>query len=240
MFQAVHRIVRGANDLDLEFLQYGLRGQFGGGQFFVRLFPDFVGGFFVEQLGNAEITLQFQMRPVIERIAERVRHGGRPGFELVKWTGAARAKTFRDAVGAHGAPFVMVAFQPDFKKVFELAVGGDVARRNVAMVVKNRLVLGVLVVKFAGRFGAQQKIFVDEWHGCVRLKVGGWKRGRTPSGRPSPSNLFAQQQRFHVPLEQVLGDVFGDDGLMFLERVEIAVAFLGGDFETDVDQLPEA
>jgi hypothetical protein len=60
---------------------------------------------------------------------------------------------------------------------------------------------------------------VDEWH-----KTG----------------LWAEQQRFHVPLEQVFSDVFGDDSFMLLERVEITVAFLRGDFETDVDQLPEA
>jgi hypothetical protein len=58
----------------------------------------------------------------------------------------------------------VIAFEPDFKKVFELAVCRDVARRNVAVVIENRLGFGVLVVKFAGRFGAQQKIFVDEGH----------------------------------------------------------------------------
>ena len=190
----------------------------GGGQFFVRLFPDFGGGFFVEQFRDAEITLQFQMRPVIERIAERVRHGGGPGLELVEGIGIARAKTFRDAVGPHGAPFVVIAFEPDFKQIFELAVRRDVARRNVAVVIENRLGLGVFVVKLAGRLGAQQKIFVDEWHKTGRLA----------------------EQRFHVPLEQIFGDVFGDDRFMLLERVEITVAFLRGDFETDVDQLPEA
>jgi hypothetical protein len=104
------------------------------------------------------------MRPVIERIAECVRHGRRPSLELVEVIGLARAKTFRDAVGPHGAPFVMVAFKPDLKKVFELAVGRNVARRNMTMIVKNRLGFRVLVVKFASRFGAQQKVFVDEGH----------------------------------------------------------------------------
>ena len=195
MFQAVHRIVRGANDLDLEFLQYALRGQFGGGQFFVRLFPDFAGGFFVEQIGDAEITLQFQMRPVIERVAERVRHGGRPGLELVKWTGAARAKTFRDAVGPHGAPFVVIAFEPDFKQILELAVRRDVARRNVAMVVKNRLGLGVLMVKFAGRFGAQQKIFVDEGHKIFLI-------------RSSSSGFMCRSNRFPVTFLAITASCF--------------------------------
>ena len=79
MFQIVHRIVRGADNLDLEFPQDALRGQLRRGQFFICLLPDFIGGLFVEQFGNAEITLQFQMRPVIERIAQRVRNGFCPG-----------------------------------------------------------------------------------------------------------------------------------------------------------------
>ena len=64
MFQIVHRIVRGADNLDLEFPQDALRGQLRRGQFFVRLFPDFAGGILIEQFGDAKITLQFQMRPV--------------------------------------------------------------------------------------------------------------------------------------------------------------------------------
>jgi hypothetical protein len=59
---------------------------------------------------------------------------------------------------------------------------------------------------------------VDEWH-----KTG----------------LLAEQ-RFHVPLEQVFGDVFGDDGFMLLRRVETPVAFLRSDFETDMAQWPES
>ena len=70
----------------------------------------------------------------------------------------------------------------------------------MAVVIKNRLGLGVFVVKFAGRFGVQQKIFVDEWH-----KTG----------------LLAGQQRFHVPFELVFSDVFGDGSLMLLKHVEI-------------------
>src|ERR1700690_1301705 len=104
------------------------------------------------------------MRPVIERIAERLRHGGSPGFELLERAGVTRAKTLGHAVGAQGAPFVMIAFQPDFKKVLEPAVGRDVARRKVAMIIENRLVFGVMMVKLPGRPGAQQKIFVDEGH----------------------------------------------------------------------------
>jgi hypothetical protein len=58
----------------------------------------------------------------------------------------------------------MVALEPDFKKVFELAVFRDVARRNVAVIIKYRLVSRELVVKPSRRFVGEQKIFVDEGH----------------------------------------------------------------------------
>ena len=141
------------------------------------------------------------MRPVMERISERVRHGGGPGLELLERAGIAGAKPLGHAVVAHGAPFVVIAFQPDFKQVFELPVGCDVARGKVAVIIEDRFGFGVLVVKLARRFRAQQKIFVDEGH-----------------------KLFVEQQRLQVPLVEVCGDIFGDDGLVLLEGVEIAVA----------------
>lgn len=154
MLQAVHWIVGRADDLDLHFFQNAVRGECGRGEFSVRNFPDFFGGRLVEQVGDAVITLQFQMRPVIERITERVRNSFGPREKFVVRAGVAGDEFFRDAVGPHRAPFVMVAFEPDFKKVFELAVARDVARRNVAMIIEDRLVRRELVVKFARGLGA--------------------------------------------------------------------------------------
>ena len=164
MLQFVGGVVRGANDPDLEFFQDALRGQLRRGQLFVGLPPDFFGGLLVEQIGDAEVTFQFEVRPMVERVAQGVRHGCGPGLELVKRAGGAGAKVFRHAVGPHGAPFVMVAFKPDFKKIFEPAVFRDVAWRNVAVIIKNRLGFGVFVVEMPRGFRAQQKIFVDEVH----------------------------------------------------------------------------
>jgi hypothetical protein len=51
----------------------------------------------------------------------------------------------------------------------------------MAVVIQDRLALGVLVVQPAGGFGREQKIFVDEWHGEPKLKhnagCGGAKGG---------------------------------------------------------------
>ncbi len=37
----------------------------------------------MEQFGDAEIALQFEVRPVIERIAQRVGNGSRPGQKFL-------------------------------------------------------------------------------------------------------------------------------------------------------------
>ena len=61
----------------------------------IGLLPDARGAGFIEQFVNAEVALQFQMRPVIERIAQRVRHGGGPGLELLKRRRRRRCKSAR-------------------------------------------------------------------------------------------------------------------------------------------------
>ena len=110
---------------------------------------------------------------MIERIAQGVRNSGSPGCELFVGLGFACAEAFGDAVGAHGAPFVVVAFEPDFEKILELAIGGDVFRRKVAVVIENRLGRGETVIKTASRFGVEEKIFVNERHrlGPVRYSI---------------------------------------------------------------------
>jgi hypothetical protein len=60
----------------------------------------------------------------------------------------------------------MVTAQPDFGEVGELMIPSDQVRRQMTMVVINRLTLGVPMVKFAGLLGAQEKIVVDEGTGC--------------------------------------------------------------------------
>ena len=87
-----------------------------------------------------------------------------PRVELFRGGGSASAEFFRHSVAAHGAPFVMVTFQPNLKQVVELAVFRNVLRGNMAVIVENRLVFGVFVIKLARGLRAEQKIIVDEGH----------------------------------------------------------------------------
>jgi len=69
----------------------------------------------------------------------------------------------------HRAPFVNGRLEPDLKQVFGTAVFRDVARRDVAVIVENRLGLGEFVVSLRAVL-VLTEIFVDEWHRFRRLK----------------------------------------------------------------------
>ena len=119
---------------------------------------------FVQQFVDAEVALQFEVRPVIERISQRVRDGARPGQKFVAWIGGAGDVSFGNAVRAHRAPFVVVAFEPRFEKIVEAAIGGDVGGRKMRVIVEDRLGCGVGVVEAARGFGVQEEVVVDEGH----------------------------------------------------------------------------
>ena len=66
------------------------------------------------------------MGPVIEGIAHGIWHGFGPFLEFFPVAGILScAVTFINSVGSHGAPFVMVALEPDLSQVVELPVVGD-------------------------------------------------------------------------------------------------------------------
>ena len=141
-----------------------MRGETRLGQQLVGALPDGGRTLFIEQFFDVEIALQLQVRPVIERIAQRRGYGLGPGLELVKRSCIPGALAFVDIVGSHGAPLVMVAFQPDFGQVSELVVFSDVARREVAVVIEDGLALGVGVKEVPRGAVGKQKVFVDKGH----------------------------------------------------------------------------
>jgi hypothetical protein len=59
----------------------------------------------------------------------------------------------------------MIALEPDFGQVAELAIFGDVARGQMAVVIKDRLFFGESVIETFGCAGLEEKIFVNEFHG---------------------------------------------------------------------------
>ena len=165
VFEGVGGIICRAYYFDVHALDQPARGPARLGEQAVGLGPDGGGGGFVEQGLDVEIAAQFEVGPMEERVAQSVGHGGGPGLELL----AGRAflagdEPLRHAVGPHGAPFVMVAFQPGFVQVFEAAVFRQVARGKMTMIINDRLGRGRAVEKLAGDRVGEQKVLVAEFH----------------------------------------------------------------------------
>ena len=106
------------------------------------------------------------MGPVEKRIAQSLGHGRGPGAKFVVRRGCARTEFLRDAVGAHGPPFVVVSFKPNFGKIRKLPIFRDVLRREMAVKIKDRLRIGKSPVKPLRRAVAQEEVLADEFHGA--------------------------------------------------------------------------
>jgi hypothetical protein len=135
----MRRIVGGADRLDAELAEDPLRAQLRRFQRLVRAVPHAVGALLIQQFVDAEVTLQLEMRPVIERIAQRLRHRLRPRKKLVARRSVAGAELLGHTARAHRAPLVMISLEPDFEEIREPAILSDILRRQVAVIVDDRL-----------------------------------------------------------------------------------------------------
>ena len=126
------------------------------------------GGGGEEEVGDAEDAGEFEVRPVVEGIAEEFGDGVAPSEELGVVVGVAGDEAFGDAHGAHGAPLVVVAAEPGLGDVGEGAVLGDLLGGEVAVVVDDRAGLGILMVERAGLRRIEEEVGMDEGaHGEV-------------------------------------------------------------------------
>ena len=124
---------------------------------------DFAGRSGVEQFRHPEGGLQFEVGPVVERVAHRIGNRLGPLLELLPIGRIlARAILLIDPVGAHGAPFVVVAFEPDLRQVVETVIRSHVLGNQVAMVVDDRHLGRMVVVKTLRSLGLQQEVVVVE------------------------------------------------------------------------------
>ena len=100
---------------------------------------------------------------MVKRVAQRLRDGSSPGAEFFKRFGRPGAITLGYTVGTHRTPFVVVSFKPDFAEVFEFSILGDIAWRQMAVIIENGLVLGKLVVEPPSGAGLEKEIRVNEF-----------------------------------------------------------------------------
>ena len=161
VFERIHGIVRRAHGLDVVVAHQTAGVELRLLQQRRTMVVDLTGRRGVQQLRHPEGGLQFEVRPVVERVAHRIGHRLGPLLELFPVAGIlARAILLIDAVGTHRAPFVMIAFEPDLRQVVEAVVLGDIRGNQVAMVVDDRHLGRMVVVKTLRSLGLQQEVVV--------------------------------------------------------------------------------
>ena len=62
-------LIRGADHADIEFFQQPVGGEIGFGEFGIRAVPDLIGGVRAEHEVDVEIPAEFEMCPVVDRVA---------------------------------------------------------------------------------------------------------------------------------------------------------------------------
>ena len=117
MSQIIGGIVGGAHNLDVKLLQnWPARSAPPQAEHWRA--PRFSGqSLSSSKISNAEVALQLEMRPMVERIAQRVGNGSGPGQKFLVGRSVPGDVVFRDAIGPHGPPFVVVSLQPDFEEI---------------------------------------------------------------------------------------------------------------------------
>ena len=166
MREIVDRVIGRADHVDAVLRQDAVGRHLWRAQLGVGSFPDFWRCFLVDDFVDAEIAAKFEMRPVVERIANRLRNGLRPGEELVVIARlAACDQILGHAVRTHRAPLVVIAREPDLEEILELAVVRNLVRRQMAVIVKDRLLDRVLKVERPRPFSAKEEIFGEEGFG---------------------------------------------------------------------------
>ena len=113
------------------------------------------------------------MRPMVQRAADKLRHDLRPFLEFSVFWRVTGDIPFVHAAGAHGTPFVMIRRQPQLRQVFVLLPLGNLARRQMVVIVVNRLVFCVLVKQRPRRLIFQQKLLV---HKCSHIQSSNFSR----------------------------------------------------------------
>jgi len=163
MLETIHRIVGSTDGFDIIFSHQSAGTEFGSAQFGGAFVKNFPGCFRFEYFIHTKRSFEFQVSPVIQGITHGIGKGFGPFFEFFPVAGILTgAITFINSVGSHGTPFIMVTFEPDLSQVVEFVIFGNVFGVQVAVIINNRQIFGVLVEKLFGYFVFQHKIFVHE------------------------------------------------------------------------------
>ena len=162
VIQVIDRVVGRAERTDVALGNQRARRARRALQFAVRGLPYHVRSLGIEQLINPEKALQFQMRPVVDRVADQAGHNFREAVKLIVEACAAGHILFRHRIGTHHAPLVMIARQPCLADVCELLVFVNLCRVQMAVIVENRHFFRMVVIQPARCLSSEQEILANK------------------------------------------------------------------------------
>lgn len=110
---------------------------------------------------------------MVQRAADKLRHDLRPFLEFLVLRRITGNILLVHAAGTHGAPFVVICRQPELRQIFVLLPLGNLARRQMVVIVVNRLVFRVLVKQRPRCLIFQQEIPV---HKCFHSQPSNFSR----------------------------------------------------------------
>ena len=166
IFQRVDRIVCRAKKLDVGLLDDLTHAHIVGSKFFIGKVPDRFAGFGRKNTFVTEITFQFQMGPMIKRITDQGRKRARKRFKFFIIAGITRNHAFGKSAGTHGAPFIVIGAEPDFRNIFILFIFGNFFGVHMTVIVNDGHFRSIVVVENSRRFGVEQKIIVHKRFHC--------------------------------------------------------------------------
>src|SRR4029077_13175900 len=134
-----------------------------------------------EQFGDVEISLQLQMRPMVERVTQRIRDGSRPGKIFLMRSGIAGAISLRNAVGAHRPPFVVVSLKPYFEEVGKSPILGNVLGKKMTVIVEDGLRSSKPMVEAPRRLIRKEEVFGEKTFHARMIQGKNHIRSRTQS-----------------------------------------------------------
>ena len=161
-FQAVRRVVGGADHFDLGAEDQISCGKIRLRQLFAAELPDLLRVFRGQMAVEAEVVLQLKMAPVVEWVSRRQGQGFGPGLKLFPVGRLAGDRSLVHAEAAHQPPLVVVAAKPELRDVVKVPVLIDLSGVQVAMIVDDRQRGCKLVIQMLCCVIGQQKLTVHK------------------------------------------------------------------------------
>ena len=171
ILQGVHGIIGGADGVHIAHENEATAAEALAVELFPGQVPDLLGGVLIQDALIAEEAAELQMAPVVDGVADGLaQHLGKLQ-ELIMVGGLLAGDVFlRHAGGAHEAPLVMIAAQPDLGNVVITDVFPDFLRVQMAVVVDDGAGFGRFVIEHAGGFRVQEEVLIQKgFHGGVIL-----------------------------------------------------------------------